>query len=250
MSTQQAHERFGDVLFGSARKLPEDDTPEEAELSNRMRQWYWGSLGSIRPSDTETLMSLSDTGLYDDVLAPEIGKIAYRNAAMSWDQAKQLLMPGKVIETYEYRGWSDDEKPITTGYAYDMGPQVLSLQAGSDRENVPARSWSSERAAFVRLMKRWTGEDVMRRPSPGRECLVYFIANIDDNRDSFLFNHNGTRKLAGRFAGQKEVIQVGPVQISGGVICRFTGDYTDLHSDQAQTMAKDSVRTFMKKSRG
>ncbi len=185
---------FGEYLFGQdrgkpSRKNPEEDTLDEDELQDDLMQHYHGEMGQLTKW-IDQLVDLEKQGFYTDVLSPPAGaQHAYRmmNNVKLENMAKIL---GYMPEGYE------------AGQMYEVSAGTFTPLPGRDHY-----SWTTDFGTFRKILKDWgrfTSYNLR-----GVEFLVFLRAPIAEN--SFLMNPRETKKLAGEYAYQSEVISVGPI---------------------------------------
>ena len=185
---------FGEYLFGQdrgkpSRKNPEEDTLDEDELQDDLESHYHGEMGQLTKW-IDQLVNLEGQGLYTDVLSPPAGaQHAYRmmNNVKLENMAKIL---GYMPEGYE------------AGQMYEVSAGTFTPLPGRDHY-----SWTTDCGSFRKILKDWgrfTSYNLR-----GVEFLVFLRAPIAEN--SFLMNPKETKKLAGEYAYQSEVISVGPI---------------------------------------
>ncbi len=199
----QAEEDYGKILFGDARGLGEPDTEAEDELEDHITKWFWGYEDRITPEIIKTFKKMRDHSLYSDFLSPPEGVSAHRYMSLAWQSAKKFS--GAKVDTITSSTGTSIE-------VYEAKPRArLGLLKGR-----AASSWTIDNGVFSEMQKHWGWllhyeED---------DSLLFLTSNVDDNWDSFAFNPNESKHLAGDYGYQREVIQIGSVSTSGGLVYR------------------------------
>lgn len=186
---------YGEYLFGQKRGMPskrkpEEDTTEEQRLEDDLISHYHGEMGDLAKW-IDQLVDLESQGIYSDVLSPPAGaRYAYRMMSnLTLEKLTKIL-------GYEPADFEVDE-------VYEEDAATFTPVPGRDHF-----SWTTDFGRFQRMLKDWGSFTF--RAARGTEFLVFLRAPIEGN--TFLMNPGETKKLAGRYAYQSEVISVGPVQ--------------------------------------
>lgn len=211
-----ARDTFGDYLFGDDRHLPVGDpewntAPEDA-LGRRLYKWFHGRVKAFARRDVMMMQQLRSIGMYLDVLEPPSGA-AWRYTPMTWVQVLPMLASVSPV------GRLDDGQGHT-GCVYRLSSGVLPvhLQKPEGRERFRhTRSWTVTPNMFSRLARDWGGLSHSMEPD---RPVVFFSADLDANRQHFLLNPSETSSFAAEFAYQNEVLQTGPITLSGGFVYR------------------------------
>ncbi len=217
LTPDRARDIFGDYLFGDDRQLPEHDpewntAPEDA-LGHRLYKWFHGRVKAFARRDILMMQQLRVIGMYHDVLEPPWHATAWRYTPMSWEIVQPMLTSVSPV------AYLDDGNGHT-GSVYRLAPGELPihLQPPEGRERFrQTRSWTITPSMFDRLAGAWGGLAHSLEPD---YPVVFFQADVDSNREHFLLNPAETASFAAEFAYQNEILQVGPVTLSGGFVYR------------------------------
>ncbi len=213
-SIKQAHDEYGEVLFGDERGLDEPNTKKEIARVNKLRDWFAGNLASLKKPEVEIYQDFRKLGLYSDVLdPPSYAKNAYRFTTLSMGKIKTMIR--KKID--QITAESGDQIDV-----YEIKPARL------DTLGRKGRSWTNDANAFSEILEDWGflysgwGD-----PKNADDALVFFIADLQQNKDSFLFNPDELEDISAYYAYQKEEIQISPVKLSGGFVYKPVGFIKD-----------------------
>ena len=217
LTPASARETFGDYLFGDDRHLPAENpewntAPEDA-LGRRLYKWFHGRVKAFARRDIMMMQQLRRLGMYHDVLEPPFGVTAWRYTPLSWQLIQPMLQSISPIAKL-------DDGHGQTGAVYRIAPVSLPIhlfkRVGREKFR-HTRSWTIAPNMFSQLARNWGGLAHALEPE---FPVVFFAADIDTNRQQFLLNPEETSSFAGEFAYQKEVLQTGPITLSGGFVYR------------------------------
>lgn len=217
LTPDSARDTFGDYLFGDDRHVPSHDpewntAPEDA-LGRRLYKWFHGRVKAFARRDIMMMQNLRSIGMYLDVLEPPRGVTAWRYTPLSWHQVQPMLYSVSPVSYL-------DDGNGNTGSIYQLASKELPvhLQKPAGRERFRhTRSWTVTPSMFSRLANDWGGLAHSLEPE---YPVVFFSADIDANRQNFLLNPSETSSFAAEFAYQNEVLQTGPITLSGGFVYR------------------------------
>ena len=212
----QAKSLFGDYLFGDDRHLPAEDpewntAPEDA-LGRRLYKWFHGRVKAFARRDIMTMQQLRGLGMYLDVLEPPSGT-AWRYTPLPWTRVESMLASVSPVDKIDV---GDGKTMSVFEIGHKRLPIHLDKPIGRERYR-HTRSWTITPTMFGKLARDWGGLAHSLEPE---YPVVFFQADIDANRDSFLLNPAETRSFAAEFAYQNEVLQTGPLTLSGGFVYR------------------------------
>ena len=169
---------------------PEPNTYAEYRLMQALKNWFKGDRESVDAEMISLLNQLRQQGKYSTVLEPPSG-YAYRLLSIKADK------------------W----KPLQSGDALNrLGKgEFVAVEGGQlkQKRGQLVSSWTIDKKMFVNSLRRF--RSLLLR---GHDTFVICAADVDANRNNFLFNPKYTRKLAGSYDWQEEILQTGPINVS------------------------------------
>jgi len=228
---EQAKKDYGQYLFGDIRGKGEPDTEKEKEISKTISNFYAGQLYDFSEEFRDKLKHLRSLGIYNDVLEPPSG-LAYRWVTLPASMTQGFK--GQEIKVdflpAEYLKETFDALQMKV-YAISAGRQYIGKSSGTTTMRGVADSWTMNPEAIEMMWADMNesfsinSELIVHKPNQSgvahnKNSVMFAVANVDQNRNSFIFNHNEMAPYAKKFdvSYQDEVMQIAPVKLSGGII--------------------------------
>lgn len=181
---------YGKYLFGDERRLPEPDTEEELELSDKFHSAFDGFMNDLTFADVKQLIKLRDEGKYTDILeVPSYAKRAWRVIEADLSQIPANLHPG-IDKNAAIKNRTFSEAQLFTGNV------TLPLH------RYYVNSWTINRQSMEQL----AGEDL----GTGNHRIIFSL-DLPSQKDKFLLNPGNMQQVNPNYFWQAEIWQVAPV---------------------------------------